>query len=246
MGPLFRRALRWVAVFIAALGALADIPALVAGCSLLRDWARLHTSGGPYFKWHYLLAASIFLLLSGLGLGMAARAIRKERFSLVVSLVSFFLGVVCMITLPDVGPRLEMASAVQRLLGHADHSLSDWDEAHGRFPSNEEELRSALSSRPLREPAVFFFAGNPIPYDVRITTGATGPSPEAVPSNPGTIIYAVAKDSKEYWLTITSLRNPVGGPVTLEHVAGLVEREPIWVMHRKHHNPGEGYQPFIE
>jgi hypothetical protein len=40
--------------------------------------------------------------------------------------------------------------------------------------------------------------------------------------------------------------NPVGGPVVLEHIAGLYELEPIWVMHRKHHNPGEGYQPFIE
>jgi hypothetical protein len=62
----------------------------------------------------------------------------------------------------------------------------------------------------------------------------------------GTIIYAVASDHKEYWLTITSLRNPGGGPVTLEHVAGLFELEPIWVMRRKHHNPGEGYQPFLE
>jgi hypothetical protein len=56
----------------------------------------------------------------------------------------------------------------------------------------------------------------------------------------------VTPDYKEYWLTVTSLRNPVGGPVTLEHIAGLFELEPIWVMHRKHHNVGDGYQPFIE
>ena len=151
-----------------------------------------------------------------------------------------------MIILPDVGPRIDMADAVQRLLGHADHSLSEWDEAHGRFPSDEQELRTALSGRPLRESAIFFVHGNPIPYDVRIRTDATGPSLETVPSNPGTVIYAVTSDYKEYWLTITSLRNPVGGPVTLEHIAGLFELEPIWVMHRKHHNPGEGYYPFIE
>lgn len=246
MRPLFRKALRWTAVFIAGVGALANIPALVIGFSLLRDWIRLHTWDGPHFKWHYLLTASICLLLSGLGLGIAARAICKERFRVVASLASFFLGIGCMVILPDVGPRVEMAGAVQRLLGHADHSLSDWDEAHGRFPSNEEELRSALSSRPLRESAIFFRDGKPIPYDARIRTDATGPSLETVPSNPGTVIYAVASDHKEYWLTITSLRNPVGGPVTLEHVAGLYELEPIWVMHREHHNPGEGYQPFIE
>jgi hypothetical protein len=150
-----------------------------------------------------------------------------------------------MVNIPNVGPRLEMLSAVQRLLGHADHSLSDWDDSHGRFPSNENELRAALSFRPLRESPIFFLHGNPISYDVRIRTDATGPLMETVPSNPGTVIYAVTSDSKEYWLTITSLRSPVGGAVALEHVAGL-EVEPIWIMHRKHRNPGEGYQGFIE
>ncbi len=178
----FRKALRWTAVFISGVGALANILALVTGFSLLRDWIRLHTWDGPYFKWHYLLTGSIFLLLSGLGLGIAARAIRRERFCVVASLASFFLGIGCMVTLPDIGPRVEMAGAVQKLFGHADHSLSDWDEAHGRFPSNE-ELRSALSSRPLRESVIFFRDGKPIPYDVRIRTNSTGPSLETVPSN---------------------------------------------------------------
>lgn len=240
------KALRWAVIFIAGAGALANLPALVTGLSLLRDWIRLHVWDGPYFKWHYLPTALIFLLISGFGLGLAARAMRRERLSVLASLTSFSLGILCMVNLPDIGPRLEMASAVQRLLGHADHSLSDWDEAHGQFPSDEGELRAALSGRPLRESPIFFLHGKPISYDVRIRTDATGPSLETVPSNPGTVIYAVSPDHKEYWLTITSLRNPAGGPVMVEHVAGLFEREPIWVMHRKHHNPGEGYQGFIE
>ena len=139
-----------------------------------------------------------------------------------------------------------MAGANQKILGHADHSLSDWDEAHGRFPSSEEELRKALAVRPLQERAIYFREGKPISYDVRIVTNATGPSLETVPPDPGTVVYAVSSDYKEYWLTITTLRNPAGGPVALEHIAGLFEIEPIWVMNRKHHNSGEGYQPFIE
>jgi hypothetical protein len=67
-----------------------------------------------------------------------------------------------------------------------------------------------------------------------------------LPPNPGTIVYAVSSDYKDYWLTMTTIRNPAGGPVEWEHVAGLFEREPIWVMHRKRRNPGEGYYPFIE
>jgi hypothetical protein len=67
-----------------------------------------------------------------------------------------------------------------------------------------------------------------------------------IPDNPGMIVYAVSSDYKDYWLTITTLRDPVRGPGAWEHVAGIFDGEPIWVMHRKHHNPGEGYQPFIE
>jgi hypothetical protein len=81
---------------------------------------------------------------------------------------------------------------------------------------------------------------------VRIVTNATGPSLGVVPTNPGTIVYAVSPDNKDYWLTMTTIRNPAGGQVEWEHIAGLFDQEPIWVMHRKHHSPGEGYDPFIE
>jgi hypothetical protein len=100
--------------------------------------------------------------------------------------------------------------------------------------------------RPLQEPAIYFQQGKPISYDVRIVTNATGPSEGELPSDPGTVVYAVSSDYKDYWLTMTTLRNPAGGPVTWEHIAGRLDWEPIRVMHRKHHNPGEGYQPFIE
>jgi hypothetical protein len=240
------KALKWTAIVIAGFGALANLPALVLGSSFLLDWVRLHTSNGPYFKWQYLATSMICLLLSGLGLGMAALAMLNQSFRVLSSVVTLIVGLGCMEVLPNVGPRFDMAGAMQRLLGHADQSLSNWDETRGRFPTDEGELRKALALRPLQESAVFFLHGNAIPYDVRIITNATGPSLETVPPNPGTIVYAVSSNYKEYWLTITTLRNPVGGPVALEHIAGLFELEPIWVMNRKHHNPGEGYQPFIE
>lgn len=240
------KTLRWTAIVIAACGMFFNLPALVLGFSFLWNWVRVHTSDRPYFQWSYLVVSLVCLLLSGMGLGLAARAIWKKSFCVVASVSSFFLGLGCMLELPNIGPRLDMAGANQKILGHADHSLSDWDEAHGRFPSSEEELRKALAVRPLRERAIYFKQGEPISYDVRIVTNATGASLETVPPDPGTVVYAVSSDYKEYWLTITTLRNPAGGPVALEHVAGLFELEPIWVMNRKHHNPNEGYQPFIE
>lgn len=139
-----------------------------------------------------------------------------------------------------------MADTMQRILGHADRSLSDWDEAHGKFPQNQQELHEALASRPLSEPAVFFMRGQTIPYTVCFVPNAAGPALETVPSQPGAIVYAVSSDYKEYWLTVTSLRDPIGGPVALEHAAGLYELEPVWVVNRKHHAPGSGWQPFIE
>jgi hypothetical protein len=218
----------------------------VFGARFLRDWIRLLNSDGPYFRWSYFMAGLLCLLVSGLGLGLAARAMWRKRFSLIASSASLVLGLGCGLILPDIGPQLDMASANQRILGHADHSLSAWDEAHARFPLNEEELRKALAVRPLQEPAIYFRQRIPIPYDVRIVTDSTGPSMREIPDNPGMIVYAVSSDYKDYWLTITTLRDPVRGPGAWEHVAGIFDGEPIWVMHRKHHNPGEGYQPFIE
>lgn len=170
----------------------------------------------------------------------------KKSFCVMASVASLFLGLGCAVVLPNVGPRLDMAGANQEILGHADHSLSDWDEAHGTFPVNEEELRQALAVRPLKEPSVYFQQGKPIAYDVRIVTNATGPFEGPVPSNPGTVVYAVSSDYKDYWLTMTTLRSPAGGQVTWEHLAWEFDLEPIWVMHRRHHHLGEGYQPFIE
>lgn len=240
------KAIRWLAIVVAIFGALANLPAVLTGFSFLGSWIRLHTSEGPCFQWGYFSGAVACLLFSGFGVAMAARAIWKRKLCILASVVSLTIGLAGMIELPEIGPRLEMADATQKLMGHADHSLSDWDERQGRFPSNEQELSKALAIRPLDEPAVFFQRGKAIPYGVRIITNATGPALALVPPNPGTIVYSVRSDYKEYWLTVTTLRKPVGGPVVLEHIGGLYEREPIWVMNRKHHNPGEGYQPFID
>jgi hypothetical protein len=237
--------LRWTAIVIALCGAIFNLPALFLGSSFLWNWVRVHILDGPYFRWSYLVVGLVCLLLSGVGIGLAARAIWRKGFCVLASVASVVLGLGCMDILTDIGPRLDMASANLKILGHADHSLPDWDEAHGTFPSSEEELRNALAERPLQERAIYFRQGKPIAYDFRIVKNAAGPWEGEVPPNPGTVVYAISSDYKEYWLTMTTLRDPVGGPVAWEHVAGH-STEPIWVMHRRHHPPGDGYQPFIE
>jgi hypothetical protein len=240
------RAPNWIAAVLGGCGALFNVPALVVGLSCLWKWIEVHSSSGPYFRWPYLEEGLTCVVLSGLGLGFAMRAIWGKRFRVAASVASLFFGLGCAVELPTWDLQPNMAGRNLRILGHADHSLSDWDEAHGRFPTNEDELRKALAVRPLQEPAIYFRRGRPIPYDVQIETNAAGPYEGAVPPNPGTVVYAVSSDYKEYWLTMTTLRNPAVGPVVWEHVAGRFQREPIWVMHRKHHNPGDVYQGFIE
>lgn len=237
------KVLKWLAFAVAVCAAAFNLPALVLGSSFLWTWVRVQTSDGPYFRWPYLVAGLACALLSALGLGLTARAVWGKRFRVILSVASLLLGLMCAVELPEVSPQAAMSGGNLRVLGHADHSLSDWDEVHGTFPSNEEDPHKALAVRPLGETAIYLRQGKPIPYDVRIVTNATGPSTVAMPATPGTVVYAVSSDYRDYWLTMTTLTNPGVGPVAW---AALTQREPILVMHRKHHNPGEGYQGFIE
>lgn len=241
-----KRAPRWLALIVAVLGILANLPGMILGGSLLGSYIRLRVSGAPYFKYEYLPHAVLWLLVSALGIAAAGVTIWRRSSYDFFPVFSLIVGFVCLIVLPNASPRFDQAEATTKLLGHADHSLSDWDESHGMFPSNERELREALALRPLREHAIFFRNGNPIPYDVRVITNAVGPVLEPLPPDPGTVIYAVSSDQKEYWLVVTTLRNPVGGPVLVHHAASDYDAGEALVMNRKHHSPGERYQPFIE
>jgi hypothetical protein len=239
-----KKAPRWSAVTVAVLGVLANLRVMIFGFSLLGSWVRLLVTGGSYFDYGYLTNAVLWLLLSTLGIAAAAVIIWKPSSADILPIAGLAVGLLCMIYLPEID--LEMAAQATKLLGHADHSLADWDESHGRFPADDRELREALANRPLREPAIFFQNGNPIPYDVRLVKNAAGPALGVESPDPGTIVYAVSSDFKEYWLVITSLRHSARGPVVLLHIAGDYGPGEIWIMERKHHNPGEGYQPFIE
>jgi hypothetical protein len=236
----------WTAIVIAGCGAFFNLPPLVIGVSFLWNWVQVHTSAGAYFRWPYFVTGLICVMLGMSGMALATQAVWGKRFRIGASIASLFLGLACSVELPEVGPQLDMSGANLKVLGHADHSLSDWDEAHGQFPRTTEELSKALVARPMQEPAIYFRQGAPIPFAIRLVPNSTGPSTAPLPPIPGTIVYAVSSDCKEYWLTMTTLEGPAKGPVTWEHVGGDFRREPIWVMSRKHHNPGDGYQPFIE
>jgi hypothetical protein len=240
------KASTWFSRAVAAMGILANIPAVFFSLSLLGSWISLHTSHYPYFHYGYFRAALPWFASSTLAISAAAMTMFRRTSNILLPVFSFGVGLVGVIFLPNTGPRFELQEATTKLLGHADHSLSDWDDSHGKFPLDERELREALTARPLQEPAIFYQDGRPIAYDVRVVTNANAPASQPIPTKPGTLVYAISSDGKEYWLTITTLRAPVGGLVVMHRVEGDYQRENIFIMNRKHHNPGDGYQSFIE
>jgi hypothetical protein len=240
-----RKVIRWLAIGLALLSAVLYLPAAVWGFLFLINWARLLALRGPYFRWGYLSAGFVFLLYSGCGLALVVRAIRKRELSLLAAVAALAICVVGAHILVNFNPTADMSIVVDQLLAHAYRCLTDWDDRHGKFPTNEQELREALAAQPLQQREVFFVRDRAIPYDVRIITNASGPELEAVPPNPGTIVYAVSSDCMEYWLTVSTLRDPIGGPVIPERVFGIYGGR-AWVVHRKHNNPGDGFWPSME
>jgi hypothetical protein len=233
----------WFSLVLAGIGIVANIPALLCSLSLLRNWIALQTSHDPYFHYGYFSVAVPWLAASTLGISIAAIGIVRRRSNIFLQVFSLAIGLVGVFLLPNIGPRYDLQEAATKILGHADQSLSDWDDTHGTFPSDERELRDALATHPLHEGAIFYEDGKPLTYDVRLIANADAPALEPIPSKPGTLVYAVSSDSKEFWLTISTLQTPVGGAVVILRRA---QRGSAFVANRKHHNPGERYQSFFE
>jgi hypothetical protein len=237
--------IRWLAIGLALLSGVVYVPAAAWAFLFFVSWVHILTLNGPYFRWGYLSAGVIFLLYSGCGVALVVRAIRKRELSLLVAVAPVAIAVVGPHILVNFNPNADMSIVALRLRAHAWRCLTDWDEIHGGFPANEQEFREALAVRPVQQSEAFFQHDKAIPYDVRIMTDAHGPAPETPSPNPGTVVYAVSSTHNEYWLTVTTLDDPTGGPVISERVFGIYGGR-IWVVHRKHNDPGDGYEPSVE
>jgi hypothetical protein len=170
---------------------------------------------------------------------------RNRRGSWIAALLALATGLAIAVSLPNLHPPFAiMDLRVKHLIGAADQSLAKWDESHGRFPSSQTELLDALAQHPLSEEAVFLAGSQPMAYEIKFVGDATERYVGATPTRPGVLVYAVRKDFAEYWLTITTLAAPVGGPVVFYHGPG--PRGDMWVMNRTHHEAGKSQQSFIQ
>lgn len=114
---------RWLAVTVAVLGILVSFRVMVSGFWLLWNWVHLRLSGGPYFQYDYLARGVAWLLISALCLSSAGITLWRRDTNFVFPFLSLIVGLVCLSALPEL--RLELAMQATKLLGHADHSLSD-------------------------------------------------------------------------------------------------------------------------
>jgi hypothetical protein len=212
----------------------------------VHEWAQLKNQAVVHFDYNYLATGLLWLSCALIGIAAAVYAASRRSLYGLALVIAAASGVLSTISLPDVGPEVQMMTGVTRLLGHADRSLALWDEAHGRFPESDAELLDALKARPLGEGRLFAIGSRGLPYAVRLIADANGPYAATAPSSPGVFVYAVRQDSGEYWLTVTTLDKPVAGRVVFHRVAGDYLNGKLWVMNRTHRQDGQPQKGFIE
>ncbi len=241
-----RNVFGWLSCLLGGLGGFLCLAGLHTGITLLADWVRIRAGLVTYFRYGYLDFGIAWTALSLIGVALAVYGFRRNSPGYwIAALVASAIGLTIAVSLPNLHPPFAiMDLRVKHLIGTADQSLAKWDESHGRFPNSQTELLDALAQRPLSEETIFFAGSQPIPYEVKFVGNAAGRYEGATPTRPGVLVYAVRKDSGEYWLTVTTLAAPVAGPIVFYHGPG--SRGDMWVMNRTHHEPGKSQQSFIQ
>ena len=192
---------------------------LFAGGLELWRWHQLKI--GNYFgvRWdwmdHFWLGVRL-LIYGGVGTGLYAYGVFgrngltglwRSLGMLLITLGLFWWLVVTpfFLTVPLLGAHLESGYAVKAL----GSQLIAWHEEHGRYPSSEAELRTAVSMTDEESP--YTRAGKVISYRLVYVEGVGRPAfPEDPPGEPGLIYCAINLDSQHFWLATTVLTKPVG------------------------------------
>lgn len=208
--------------------------------TLLRDFVRIHSREFYHFDYPYGTQFIVWAAITALLAGLAAYTFFRRSYYGVLQALAIMVGLLAVHITPDLVPRVSMLSTTVKQLGHAERALSDWDEAHGRFPGNQDELREALT-RVLAEPSHFSLGRVPVVCKLELLPNAVSASVKTQ-SQPCMLIYAVRADCEEYWLTGTTLEKPTSGRVVVATEIG----DELFVVHRTHLKPGEGHWPHFE
>jgi hypothetical protein len=201
-------------------------------------WFRIHSSNVYYFDYPYATSALIWFGVGLLSLWASLHGVWRHSFYGILFVLPVFFGLVAMVSIPELFPRGFSMSADSSYLSDVNSFLRLWYENNHRFPANEAEFRDAM----WKGPAVWQYRvgpapasrykqrGNPLPYEIVVTTDANGPKLANVSHGPGVIYYCVSSDLQEFWVTMTGLQSETAPTASIARVAGVPD-EDIRLVH---------------
>jgi hypothetical protein len=226
---------------LAVLSFVLCLPSPFLSVTLLKDFLRVHRGEFYHFDYPYGTQFVLWAAIATLIAGLAVYTFFRRSYYGVLPAFAIIVGLLTVHIIPDLAPSVPMLSSIVKQLGHTEKALSDWDETHGRFPGNQDELREALT-QVLAEPSHFSLGDTPVVCRIELLRNAVSAPVKTTVTQPCVLIYAVRADCAEYWLTATTLEKPTSGRVI---VATGIADEPF-VVHRTHLKPGEGHWPHFE
>jgi len=230
-------------VLASALLGLFAVPMLGYGGYLFVCWFRIHTSNVYYADYPYATSALIWFGVALLSLWASLYGVWRRSFYGILFVLPVFLGLVAMVNIPDLLPRMFSMSADSNYLSDVNSFLRVWYENNHRFPANETEFRDALKKGPVAwqfrvRPAhesKYKQRGNPLPYEIVVVNDANGPRLANISQRPGVIYYSVSSDLQEFWVTMTGLQSDTATTASIARVAGLPD-EDIRLVHAAGHD----------
>src|SRR5262249_35457759 len=157
-----------------------------------------------YFQFPYFLFGTKCAGVGIISILLIVFAFVRRSVRFITPLISLMISLVFLIEVPSLKPESQMLREESRPLDSAREALATFYQEHGRYPSDESELRGALRI-PVGTPSIFARRGSPIPFRVQMMKGSPSDFLHRLPDSPGVLMYAVSSDLSQYWLAVTSL-----------------------------------------
>ena len=154
-------------------------------------------------------------------------AFRPIRRNWVLFLAAAIIVLFLAVNLPSwyVPPEMRARSMTMSSMRTLQHAVDDWSAEHGSYPRNAVELERALKKAGFQRASPFQRKGEPLEYQIVINADAHDPVTSS--ERPGVLHYAVRLNGSEYWITATTLPEPVSNQVMM-----MTEGDsgPPWVL----------------
>jgi hypothetical protein len=189
------------------------LPEFTLGFRSLANGMRAH--GDVWSVRHDYLGDAVITLIAGfLAVGFAAwGTFRPGKANWVRFLVAAGIVLMMAVSIPNwyMSPELRANGAMMSRMRDLQTAVESWGNEHGKLPMTDQELRQAVASAHVElGDSPFQRAGKPLPYKLLAIVNA-GPLPGS--DAPGMFLYTVDAAGTHYWITATTLPQPVAAHV---------------------------------